>query len=371
MEKLFFTQNEITLFLEDYKLFTAIAVLLFSLSVTLLVMPKVIAISKLKNLTAQGNNRTSHKGIVPVLGGLGVFIGLLLTVNIAAVLFANYSQLVDLVIFNVLVLLLLIIGVADDILVIAPRKKLYYQIFIAFVFCLGTHMQIISFSGLFGLHTLHPIVAIIFSVFVIVLIINAYNLIDGIDGLAGVLGALISFVMAIVFYVTHHFFYALIALSLVGALAAFLVYNFSRHRKIFLGDSGSMVVGFVLAFQIVLYLNLSVNSQALVFKNAPVFVLALLSYPFLDTLRVFIVRIKNKQSPFIADRNHIHHRLLNLGLSHKLATLLIGVYTILVTAVAYVLSEVSINLAFAILLPVAIVLLGIPFCIKKTKSKYI
>jgi len=103
--------DEITAFLSNFKFLSACCTLLFSLVVTLVVMPKVILISKKKNLTALPNNRTSHSGIVPTLGGIGVFTGLLLTVNVVAVLFASYNQLIDLLIFNILVLMLLLVGI--------------------------------------------------------------------------------------------------------------------------------------------------------------------------------------------------------------------------------------------------------------------
>ncbi|TYB70649.1 undecaprenyl/decaprenyl-phosphate alpha-N-acetylglucosaminyl 1-phosphate transferase [Bizionia saleffrena] len=365
------SHSEVTAFLVEFKLLSACCTLLFSLVVTVIVMPKVILISKKKNLTAQPNERTSHKGIVPTLGGIGVFTGFLLTANVAAVLFANYSQLIDLVIFNILVLMLLLVGVSDDIMTIAPRRKFFFQLLIAFLFVLGTNIHIDSFGGLFGIQQLPVLFAIGFSVFVIVLIINAYNLIDGIDGLAGALGTLISMVMALVFFYSDYFFYSLISLSLVGALVGFLIYNFSLRRKIFLGDTGSMVVGFVLAFQIILYLELSAQQpEMLVFKNAPVFVLALLSYPLIDTLRVFCIRIRNKRSPFSADRCHIHHRLIDLGLPHKWATVFISVYTLMVTVLAFALNDLPIHTAFAIMLPVAMVLLLLPFTVHLNDGKF-
>ncbi|MEO8934556.1 MAG: MraY family glycosyltransferase, partial [Xanthomarina sp.] len=266
---------EITAFLINFKWLSAFATIGFSLCVTLVVMPKIIAISKKKNLTASTNERTSHKGIVPTLGGIGVFTGLMLTVNIAAVLFATYNQLVDLLIFNILILMLLLVGVLDDIMTILPRKKFIYQLIIALASVLGTNIYINSFTGLFGIHHIPFVLAICFSALVIVIIINAYNLIDGIDGLAGVLGVIVSAFMALVFSSNNYFFYSLICLSLLGALVGFLVYNFSHRRKIFLGDTGSMVVGFVLAFQVLLYLNVGANKPGLIgFKNAPIFVLA-------------------------------------------------------------------------------------------------
>ncbi|MGY0391562.1 MraY family glycosyltransferase [Bizionia sp. KMM 8389] len=334
-------------------------------------MPKIITISKVKNLTAETNERTSHKGIVPTLGGIGVFTGLLLTANISAVLFANFNQIIDLLIFNILVLLLLLVGVSDDIMNISARKKLFFQVIISLIAVIGTNIYIKSFGGLFGIYELPTTVGLMFSAFVIVIIINAYNLIDGIDGLAGVVGVLVSGFMGVAFYFSNNFFYCLLSFSLVGALVGFLVHNFSRRRKIFLGDTGSMVVGFVLAYQVVIYLGLStVEQEYLVFKNAPVLVLALLSYPLFDTLRVFCVRIRKKQSPFRADRSHIHHRLLDLGLSHIRATLLVACYTITVSVIAYLCNSLPINMAFMIMLPVCIILLGIPFMVKRDKNRY-
>jgi len=363
--------DEITAFLSNFKFLSACCTLLFSLVVTLVVMPKVILISKKKNLTALPNNRTSHSGIVPTLGGIGVFTGLLLTVNVVAVLFASYNQLIDLLIFNILVLMLLLVGIFDDIITLAPRRKFLYQLIIALIFVMTTNIRIQSFGGLFGIGMMPYIVSVVFSVFVIVLIINAYNLIDGIDGLAGALGTLISMFMAVVFFYSGYFFYSLLSISLIGALVGFLVYNFSHRRKIFLGDTGSMVVGFVLAFQVILYLQLSIASTHLdAFDNAPIFVLALLSYPLLDTLRVFTVRILDKRSPFSADRNHIHHRIIDLGLRHIWATILIAIYTVIVSALAFVLNDLPINTVFAILLPVAIGLLAIPFCVQRKGKQW-
>ena len=360
---------ELVKLLSDFKLLALLCTLLVALFTTLVVMPQIVAISKVKNLTAQANERMSHIGVVPTLGGLGVFIGLLLATNLAAVFFANYNQIIDLLIFNILLLLLLVIGVSDDIMSISPRKKMFFQLLTAFIFTFGTNTHIGSFMGLFGLDEFNIVFAKLFTIFVIVLIINAYNLIDGIDGLAGSLGVVISGVMAVVFYASDHILPALIAVALIGALVAFLIYNFSHRRKIFLGDTGSMVVGFVLAFQVVLYLSLSASETSPVFKNAPVFILALISYPLLDTLRVFVVRIAKGRSPFSADRNHIHHRLLDLGLSHKLATFILVLYTAFVTILAYSLKDLSINTAFAIMLPICTVLVIIPFLIKTKEAR--
>lgn len=357
------------LLLENFKLLIALLTLGCSMITTFVVMPRIIKICLEKNLTATTNGRTSHIGVVPNLGGIAVFIGLLLSINIVYVLFGNHQELIDLIVFNILVSLLFLVGVLDDLVNISPWKKLFFQLITALVFALGTSTYIVSFAGLLGLNGLGYVTGIVFSVFVITVITNAYNLIDGIDGLAGSIGVFIAGVMALVFFISGYFLYSVISMALVGSLLAFLIYNFSQNRKIFLGDAGSLVVGFVLATQVVLYLNLSTANASPLFKNAPLFVLALLSYPLLDTLRVFVVRIKNGTSPFRADRNHIHHRLLDLGLSHKYATLYVVIYTFAVVILAYLLNDLPINLAFAILLPASLGLLGLPFVVKR-KRKY-
>lgn len=359
------------LLLESLKEIITIATFSFSLMVSLFVMPKVITINKLKNITADIGDRNSHTGAVPTLGGIGVFVGLLLTVNIAGFLFGTHTQMANLIIFNITTFSFLMIGIVDDIINISPMNKLGYQVVLAILFCWPSKLLITDFYGFLGLTELSSIVSIIISVFVIVLIINAYNLTDGIDGLAGLLGIIISLFVGVIFYTSNHVFYALISFASVGSLVAFLVYNFSHKRKIFLGDTGTMVVGFVLAFQMLLYLNLSAISDEVVFKNAPVFVAALLAYPLLDTTRIFIVRLKNCKNPFQADRNHIHHRLLDLGLSHKSATLFIGFFSCIITSLAYFINHLSIHLVFLILFVVAIILLSIPFCIKRTKNKIV
>jgi len=366
--ELFINNFDFTEFIADFEIFGLLFTWILTMTITLWVMPKIILISKKKNLTALPNDRTSHEGVVPTLGGIGIFIGVLVNNSIAGLLFANYTQLNNLIAFNLLLLLLLLLGVRDDIMTLNARKKFIFQIGIAVIFPLTTGIYIDSFDGLFNLQQIPPVPGTIFTVFVIVLIINAYNLIDGIDGLAGALGVIISGMLAMTFYLSGHMFAAVMSMGLVGALTAFLVYNFSRRMKIFLGDTGSMVVGFMLAVQVVVYLNISSADANPVYENAPIFVMALLSYPLLDTLRVFIVRIKNGGSPFKADRNHIHHRLIDLGMRHAYATITVAGYTVIITTAAYLLNGLSITIAFLILLPVAMALLGLPYMIKPSKK---
>ena len=173
-----------------------------------------------------------------------------------------------------------------------------------------------------------------------VALINAYNLIDGIDGLAGIAGIVICSAFAFVFYLVREPYFVLLSIMAVGILAAFLRYNFSRsHRKMFMGDGGSLTIGFLIAF---LSLKILVMKESPVLsahgflpENRALFLLAVLFLPVFDTLRVMVIRLLNKKSPFEADRNHLHHVLLDNKLSHKQASLALGGLNILIIA-AYI-----------------------------------
>jgi UDP-N-acetylmuramyl pentapeptide phosphotransferase/UDP-N-acetylglucosamine-1-phosphate transferase len=156
----------------------------------------------------------------------------------------------------------------------------------------------------------------------------------------------------------------------IGGLVAFSRYNISKTRKVFMGDTGSMVIGLVLTYQIVKILSIDPSIKGnYQINNIPVVILALLSYPLFDTLRVFIVRIKNKKSPFSADRNHIHHSLIDLGLTHIQASLLVIAYTILIVGIATITRHLEVNIHMAVILIIGITLLSLPNYIKNKRIK--
>jgi hypothetical protein len=146
----------------------------------------------------------------------------------------------------------------------------------------------------------------------------------------------------------------LVSFSLIGAISAFLRYNLSGTQKLFMGDSGSMVIGYLLAYQGIRFLELNLSeASSFTMSNGPILLLAVLSFPLLDTLRIFVIRARERRSPFDADRNHIHHRLLERGLSHKQATILLAIINILVIELAVLLKDFEINIQL-----VAVTLLG-------------
>ena len=204
--------------------------------------------------------------------------------------------------------------------------------------------------------------------------VNAYNLIDGIDGLAGIAGIVICSSFAVIFYLISEPYFVLISVTTIGLLAAFLRYNFSRgHRKIFMGDAGSLTVGFLIAF---LSLKILVRSESPVLLeegfipgNRILFVLAILFLPVFDTLRVIVIRLLNGKSPFEADRNHLHHVLLDYSLSHKQASLLLGAINILIILLFISLSKMLNSIGLTMVMLFVFASIAVIFEIMKKNRK--
>ena len=190
---------------------------------------------------------------------------------------------------------------------------------------------------------------------------NMLNLIDGIDGLASGLSLIAFTFFAYLAYRTASSFNLLICLSCIGSILPFMYFNMFSDKKIFLGDNGSLTLGFILGFLSLEFLSPEHQEvSSLLGLNIPLILMSLFSFPLVDTLRVFTIRVLRKRSPFSADKNHIHHHLLRLGLSHNKATLLILVYTILITILSCLLLELNINFAFVVLLTVAVFCICLP-----------
>lgn len=284
-------------------------------------VPTIVKISFKKNLMDEPGVRSSHLRKIPNLGGVAIFYAIAICASVFAYeLFDKYKFL-----FASLVILLYI-GVMDDIVVMRAYKKLIAQIVVSFLIVVGSDVRIRSLFGLFGIEDLNYIVSVLFSVFTFIILINAFNLIDGIDGLAGGYAILCSLMFGASYFRLGEEHYSLVIFSavIVGAVLGFLRYNLSNYRiqKIFMGDTGSMILGFLLAFMAISFIDIfiekepSVSQMVYHLDSAPVIAVAILMLPIVDTLNVIIIRLLNKQSVLVADKNHIHHKLLDLGLSH-------------------------------------------------------
>jgi UDP-N-acetylmuramyl pentapeptide phosphotransferase/UDP-N-acetylglucosamine-1-phosphate transferase len=295
----------------------------------------IMVVAKEKHLMDEPGERSSHDSKTPTLGGIAIYLSLL----VVAILLGNFidAKLFLMIICSLSVLLFL--GLKDDLLVLSPRKKFLIQLLTGLLFILITDVRITSLFGLFGITSLAYLHSILFSLFVYILIINSYNMIDGIDGLAGGFGVIATLVLSILLY-QDNINFALLGITTTGALLAFLRHNLSKNKKIFMGDTGTMIVGFCIAVLILRFLNtsrLSVNNDY--YNTAPVIAISILFYPLLDTLRVFILRVfKYKTSPFTADRYHIHHRFIDLKLSHLQVSSVLLIINLLAIMMAFVIN---------------------------------
>jgi UDP-N-acetylmuramyl pentapeptide phosphotransferase/UDP-N-acetylglucosamine-1-phosphate transferase len=203
------------------------------------------------------------------------------------------------------------------------------------------------------------------------LVINAFNLIDGVDGLAGSLALMSCIAFGILFYLYDDISMVVLAASAVGSLISFLYFNFSKRRKMFMGDSGSMIFGFIIAVVAVRFIDTSESSNASLFhSSSPVLTLAILFFPLLDTLRIFFIRIVvHKKSPFAADNNHLHHRFLSCGFSHKQTTITIVLTNIVLIFVAYFSRNFDINWQLVLLLVSGTILYSLYFIFNWLKVK--
>lgn len=339
--------------------------------ISIRIYPTIIYLSHTKDLMDKPCERSMHQDKTPTLGGIGLF----LTFAIGMVLTGVFAPLLPQDVINVLALvgatmLLLFLGVKDDLVLVSPRKKFMGQLVATALVVIASDIRILSMEGIFGFGELPYWVSIVFTIFVFLLIVNAINLIDGIDGLAGGLAILSATVYGLFFFVNGQQYLALASLILIGALIGFLQHNLSKRQKLFMGDSGSLFTGFLLAYLTVAFLNKSASADTLAYPigNAPILAITVLSYPMMDTLRVFTIRIRAGRSPFSADKNHIHHRFLSLGFSHKKASASIVLLNSAVICTALALQFLNIHVVLLACLGVGISLYLAPFYVKQKQK---
>ncbi|MGO4708590.1 glycosyltransferase family 4 protein [Chryseobacterium sp. 2TAF14] len=348
---------------------------LSSFFITFFSIPTIIKISKRKNLMDEPGVRSSHLRRIPNLGGIAMFYSIGICTSIFAYeIFDLYKFL-----FASLIILLYV-GIMDDIVVMRAYKKLVAQIVVSALIVIGSDIRIRNLFGIFGVYEIHYLISVIFSIITFIILINAFNLIDGIDGLAGGYSVVCSAFFGISYYRLGEYNYPLVILSvvLIGSVLAFLYYNLSNLRatKIFMGDTGSMLLGFLLAFTCICFIDIFIDKKVQSIpmyhlKSAPVVAVAILILPIVDTLNVIIVRLWNKKSPFEADKNHIHHKLLKLDLTHRRASFYIICYYLFIVAVTYCLRHTNVNLLLLIILFLGFLGAYIPDIIYMMRNKKI
>jgi UDP-GlcNAc:undecaprenyl-phosphate/decaprenyl-phosphate GlcNAc-1-phosphate transferase len=286
--------------------------------IAFLAIPAIMKVAEEKKLFDVPDSRKLHTSPIASLGGIGIFLGFFLSCFLTIPVKNNP----EIQFFFASAIVIVFLGLKDDILIISALKKFLGQLAAAAILIHLANVRIDSMHGIFGLGTLPEPLSYLISYITIIVVVNAYNLIDGVDGLAGSLGILSTSIFGTYFFFADMQVYSLIAFSMAGSLMAFLVFNFNP-AKIFMGDSGSLLLGLVNAILVIKFIAISDAPGALVPIEAAVAVgFSILVVPLLDTLRVFSIRIANGRSPFVPDRNHIHHVLLDRGLSHRTVTVI-------------------------------------------------
>jgi len=327
-------------------------------ALTAMVIPSIIKVSAAKKLFDKPEKRKSHTSEVPMLGGAAVFLGML----VPTMLFVSPVFEHELKYIFVGLLILFFIGIKDDILNISASKKLMAEIFAIAIIAILGDIRISSFHGFLGIRDLPYFISILFTIFVFVVVINGFNLIDGIDGLASGVGILTAASMGIWFLLIGNDPYTGFCFSVVGALLAFFVFNvFGKKNKIFLGDTGSLVIGLIVSVFAIKFLEITISGTVVSPEfPAPAITIAILIVPLIDTLRVFTLRVLVGKSPFKPDRFHLHHKLLLLGFSHLKSTLIILAFNLGIILLSISMRGLGNIKMLLILLPVSILITSIP-----------
>ncbi len=329
-------------------------IVIISFVITFIMIPKLIGIMRYEKLMDEPNSRSSHNTKIPILGGIAFFASLII------VLFLIQIYVETTISFYIITALsiLFLAGLKDDLIILSAREKIISQL-LAITFLLASpEIQIHNFYGFLGFSEAPIWFTIIFSYFAMLSIINAYNLIDGIDGLAAMLGIVIFAFLGLIFYSLQLYFYFLLALVPLGFLSAFLRYNLSKNNKIFMGDAGSMITGFLIGVLVLRFLSLEFDQLKAIHiqpENALLLTLAMLFIMTFDTLRVIMIRMLNKKGLFKPDRNHVHHILIDSGLSHITASIILTTYSLIIALVFFLMNQNMSTLSLFILFSLAII----------------
>ena len=299
---------------------------LFSVLFGMVIIPRILVISHKKRLYDVPDARKVHTMPVPRLGGLSFFPVILMSMFLVIgfrlyfwdmdTSSLSFNMLYEYLFLFVGMTLLYLVGVCDDLVGVGYRYKFAVQIAAALLLVLSGNW-FDSFGGLFGIYSVPVWVGVPFTVFIVVYITNAINLIDGIDGLASGLCCIALSVLSVIFFLRGQYVYALLAICTLGILMPFWCYNVfgnaNRGHKLFMGDAGSLTLGYVISFLII---HMSVTNEVSPTLSNPYMVIAFSTVlvPLLDVIRVVLHRLREHKNPFLPDKNHFHHKLLRTGM---------------------------------------------------------
>lgn len=355
---------------------TAFLVVLYS-------TPPLIKVAILKRLFDEPGERKIHTRVIPTIGGIIIFAATLFSYSLWFELdFTKFHNVIELNNSNTglyirefklivaTLLMLFFVGIKDDIIGTAPIKKLIAQVLAALILVLVGNIRITGLHGIFEVYEIPYWASVFLSLFTFIVVINAFNLIDGVDGLAAGVGFIVAMVFGTWFILAGDIILASLAFALGGSLLGFLVFNFSP-AKIFMGDSGSLTIGLIaciLAIKLIEYPTDKLQGLQL-YLSKPVFVIATLVYPLADTLRVFTLRAATGVSPFSADRNHLHHRLIDCGLNHRGTVIIIYFFNLVMISLSVACYRLNPSVALVVVVAFALVCTGVLQLAYRAKHK--
>ncbi len=328
-------------------IYSSVLAFVTAFAITYYVIPSIIKIAKVKGLTDEPGERRSHVESTPSLGGVGIFAGVLFSV----IAWTPHELFAGLQYVMCACIVVFLIGAKDDIIPSRPWTKMLGQIFAASILVWAADIRIPGLYGIAGIHELPYAISAVVTVFTIIVIINAFNLIDGVNGLTGSISIVSALALGTWFYQVGHPEYTLLSAALIGSTAAFLKYNWTP-AKIFMGDTGSLLLGLLMSVLTIRFLQFHTempSSHPYFLPAAPAAAIGFLIVPLFDTLRVFTTRIYRGRSPFQPDRNHIHHLLIDLNLTHGQTTLILAAIAILFILLVVSLQWIG-NVALVILI---------------------
>lgn len=348
-----------------------------SFAMTAFVIPKLLVISFRNRLFDIPDERKVHKRITPRLGGISFFPTILFSVGFTmavtymfndGIVILNQALHVQLLLLMCSLTLLYFVGIADDLVGASYRSKFVIQI-VCGVILTWSGLWINDLYGILGIHSIPFWIGIPMTILLVVFVINSINLIDGIDGLASGLSSITLLFFGSLLIYQQEWVFAILSFASLGALVAFFYYNVfgtpKKKHKIFMGDTGALTIGMIISFLAVKMIMYDETSTVHV-PNAFVVVFSSLIVPLFDVVGVFCCRIRNGVSPFKPDKNHIHHKFLAMGFSHRSAMLII-----LAIAVVFALANLLLAGYLNINLLIAIDVLGwifVQFMISKRVS---
>ncbi|WP_300923867.1 MraY family glycosyltransferase [Paramuribaculum intestinale] len=331
-----------------------------------ILIPQILLVSYLRKLFDMPDERKIHRGTVPRLGGIAFTPVILFSVSLLlgmSILMGNTDMEnmmrinAQAISFGLCALLLMYLtGMSDDLIGVRYRAKFVVQIFCS-VLLIGAGMYVNDLHGIIGLGHISPWFGIPLTILIVVYVVNAINLIDGIDGLASGLSSAAFIIYGTAFLMIGKPIFAMLSFACLGVLIQFFYYNVfgsaERKKKIFMGDTGSLTIGLLLAFLGLALLQWSPDKFPTFRTNPMILAVSPLIIPCFDVVRVFLHRVRRHGNPFLPDKTHIHHKMLAIGLNQRLAMVLIVVASITFSIANILLSryiEVNLLLILDILL---------------------